>query len=139
MQPVTRTPLKNTRTDSKSSHSEAYSPLKSLVLAPFSKPHNKCVTLTYRIKAYRNLFQASTGISNRILESLPTNLMAELRGLVGEKAAMYEPTIHSLRRIALQRQLGKPNSKDEEGESMSPRHEDWGKWTVETVSITISN
>lgn len=63
--------------------------------------------------------------------------MAELRGLVGEKAALYEPTIHSLRRMALQRQLGKPETQDGEENSMSPEDEDWGKWTVDTVSITL--
>lgn len=131
------TPLKNTMTDSKSSHSEAYSPLKWLVLALFRKLHNKWVTLTYRIKAYSNLFQASTGISNRILGSLPANLVAELRGLVGEKAALFEPTIHSLRRIALQRQLGKPETQDGEENSMSAEDEDWGKWTVDAVRIAL--
>jgi hypothetical protein len=134
---VTLTPLKNTRTDSESSHSEACSPLKWLVLATFLKLHYKWVTLAYRIKEYSNLFQASTGISNRILASLPANLVAELRGLVGEKAALYEPTIHSLRRIALQRQLGKPETQGGEESSMSPEDEDWGKWTVDAVSIAL--
>lgn len=62
--------------------------------------------------------------------------MAELRGLVGEEAAIYEPTIHSLRRLALQRQLGKHKAKNEEIESKSPLDEDWGKWSLESVSIT---
>jgi hypothetical protein len=64
--------------------------------------------------------------------------MAELRGLVGEEAAIYEPTVHSLRRLALQRQLGKPKSKDREGKSKSILDEDGGKWTLDVVSLTLA-
>lgn len=88
------------------------------------------------IKAYSNFFQTTTGISNRVLESLPANLMAELRGLVGEEAAFYEPVVHSMRRLDLKRQLGKPKTKDDKEDSRSHLDDDWDKWSFDTVSIT---
>lgn len=62
--------------------------------------------------------------------------MTELRGLVGEEAAIYEPTVHSLRRTALQHQLGKPDTTDGEGGFKSILDEDGMKWSLETVGFT---
>lgn len=93
-------------------------------------------TTNLPIKAYSNFFQLTTGISNRVLESLPANLMAELRGLVGEEAEIYEPVIHSVRRVDLKRQLGKPKIKDEKEDSKSRVDDDWDKWNLDAVSIT---
>jgi hypothetical protein len=71
-----------------------------------------------------------------MLDSLPANLMAELRGLVGEEAAIYEPTVHSFRRIALQHQLGKPETTGGEGGPKSILDEGGMKWSLETVGFT---
>lgn len=62
--------------------------------------------------------------------------MAELRGLVGKDAAIYEPLVHSMRRLALQRQLEKPKIKDDQEDSKPHLNEDWDKWSLETVSTT---
>uniref|UniRef100_A0A093XHD2 Serine/threonine-protein kinase/endoribonuclease IRE2 n=1 Tax=Talaromyces marneffei PM1 TaxID=1077442 RepID=A0A093XHD2_TALMA len=88
--------------------------------------------------AYSNLFQTITGISNRILESLPANLMAELRGLVGEEPAIYEPVVHTIRRLTLQRQLGELETKDGEEGGKSPLDRYGGKYTLDALRTTLS-
>lgn len=68
-----------------------------------------------------------------MLNSLPAALITEIRGLVGEEAAIYEPTVHSLRRIALQHQFGQKAVETKDGGLKSLLDEDGGKWSLDTV------